>query len=198
VTTTSHHRRTSSAGLLPVIGAAVVGAALGAGTMALARPHSPNQQLTALPGPGSGAASDSMASSDTVPSSAGASTRARTGSAEPVRPIDPVAFSPPITDAAGMSMTVLRPEKVKGGVRLTVALVNTNDVPITIDTGAIGPRNPRFNNVVVPLTMTPARKRLAPGEGYTYQCVIRLPSTNVGQLSFVVGMASLTGQVAGD
>ena len=96
-----------------------------------------------------------------------------------------------------MSLTVLQPEKVKGGVRLTIALVNTHDVPITVDTGAVGPRNPRFNDAAVPLTMTPARKRLAPGEGYTYQCVVKLPTTNVGQLSFIVGMAGITGQTAG-
>lgn len=97
-----------------------------------------------------------------------------------------------------MSLTVLRPEKIKGGLRLTIALVNTNDIPITIDTGAVGPRDVRFNNVAVPITMTPARKRLAPGEGYTYQCVFKLPTTNTGQLSFVIGMARITGQTAGD
>lgn len=97
-----------------------------------------------------------------------------------------------------MSLTVLRPEKVKGGVRVTIALVNTNDIPITVDTGALGPHDPRFNDTAVPMTMTPTLKRLAPGEGYTYQCVFKLPTMDVGRLSFVVGSASITGQAAGD
>jgi hypothetical protein len=193
--------------LLPVIGAAVVGAALGAGTVAIASPNAPTQQVTTPPAAVTDAAAASMAPSDTVPSTTGLSntappntgrsTKAVPGPAETVRPMDPVAFSLPITDAAGMSLTVLRPEKVKGGVRLTIALVNTNDVPITVDTGAVGPRNPRFNNVAVPMTMTPARKRLAPGEGYTYQCVFKLPTTDAGQLSFIVGMTSITGEATG-
>jgi hypothetical protein len=97
-----------------------------------------------------------------------------------------------------MSLTVLRPEKINGGVRLTVALVNTNNIPITVDTGAVGPRDARFNNVAVPVTMTPARKQLAPGEGYTYQAAVKLPTTKTGQLSFVIGMARVTGPAAGD
>jgi hypothetical protein len=48
------------------------------------------------------------------------------------------------------------------------------------------------------MTMTPGVKRLAPGEGYTYQCVFKLPTMDVGQLSFVVGTASITGPAAGD
>jgi hypothetical protein len=48
------------------------------------------------------------------------------------------------------------------------------------------------------MTMTPTVKRLAPGEGYTYQCVFKLPTMDVGQLSFVVGTASITGPAAGD
>ena len=198
--------------LLPVIGAAVVGAALGAGTVAVASPYAPTNQVTTPPAAVADAAAASMAPSDgvpsnmapantapsnTAPSNSGKSTKTVPAPAEAVRPMDPVAFSPPITDAAGMSLTVLRPEKVKGGVRLTIALVNTNDVPITVDTAAVGPRNPRFNNVAVPMIMTPARKRLAPGEGYTYQCVFKLPTTDAGQLSFIVGMASITGEAIG-
>jgi hypothetical protein len=188
--------------LLPVIGAAVVGTALGAGTVAIASSNAPTQQITTPPAAVADAAAASMAPSETVPSNTapantGKSTKTVPAPTEAVRPMDPVAFSPPITDAAGMSLTVLRPEKVKGGVRLTIALVNTNDVPITVDTGAVGPRNPRFNNVAVPMTMTPARKRLAPGEGYTYQCVFKLPTTDAGQLSFVVGMASIMGEAIG-
>jgi hypothetical protein len=115
-----------------------------------------------------------------------------------VRPVDPVAFAPPATDAAGMSVTVLRPEKVKGGVRITIALANSNDIPITVDTGALGPYDPRFNDATVPITMTPVRKKLVPGDGYTYQCVFKLPTMDVGRLSFVVGPVSVAGQAAGD
>ncbi|MBV8997295.1 MAG: hypothetical protein JO287_27185 [Pseudonocardiales bacterium] len=184
MTTTSRHHRPSPT-LLPVVGAALVGAALGAGAVAIASPTPPTQPAAAPP------------ASNTVPANT-ASNKALPPPADTVRPVDPIAFSPPITDAAGMSMTVLRPEKVKGGVRLTIALVNTNDVPITVDTGAVGPHDPRFNNVSVPMTMTPAVKRLVPGEGYTYQCVFKLPTMDVGHLSFVVGTASITGPAAGD
>lgn len=38
----------------------------------------------------------------------------------PVHCFEPVTFAEPAADAAGMSLTVLRPEKVKGGVRLTI------------------------------------------------------------------------------
>ncbi|MGH3765266.1 MAG: hypothetical protein ACRDTX_08975 [Pseudonocardiaceae bacterium] len=115
-----------------------------------------------------------------------------------MRVFDPIAFSAPIADAAGMSMTVLRPEKIKGGVRLTIALVNTNDVPITVDTGAVGPHDPRFNNAAVPMTMTPVRKKLVPGEAYTYQCTFKLPTMDVGRLAFIVGTTGVAGQAAGD
>jgi hypothetical protein len=118
--------------------------------------------------------------------------------AETVRPIDPVAFAPPATDAVGMAVTVLRPEKVKGGVRLTIALSNTSDIPIIIDTGALGPRDPRFNDATVPMTMIPVRKKLVPGEGYTYQCVLKLPTMDVGQLAFAVGPVNVAGPAAGD
>ncbi len=97
-----------------------------------------------------------------------------------------------------MSLTVLRPEKVKGGVRLTIALANTNNIPITVDTGALGPHDPRFNGATVPMTMDSVRKKLVPGEGYTYQCVFTLPTMDVGQLAFVIGPISVSGQAAGD
>jgi len=115
-----------------------------------------------------------------------------------VSPVYPVTFAPPAVDAAGMSVAVLRPEKVKGGVRITVSLVNTSGVPITVDTGALGPHDPRFNDAPVPMTMTPARKKLVPGEGYTYQAVLKLPTMDVGQLSFAVGPVNVAGQAAGD
>lgn len=186
MTTISRHRRRPPAGWLPVIGAALVGAAVGAGALAIASPRSSTQQANGPSETAAAAAASTVAANGTVPSPAEA------------RASDPIAFSLPITDAAGMSLTVLRPEKIKGAVRLTIAVVNTNDMPITVDTGAVGPRDARFNNVAVPVTMIPARKRLVPGEGYTYQAVVKLPTTNTGQLSFVVGMARVTGPAAGD
>lgn len=115
-----------------------------------------------------------------------------------MRPVDPVAFAAPATDATGMAVTVLRPEKVKGGVRITIALANTSNVPVTVDTGALGPHDPRFNDATVPMTMTPARKKLVPGEGYTYQCVFKLPTMDIGRLTFAVGPVNVVGQAAGD
>jgi hypothetical protein len=97
-----------------------------------------------------------------------------------------------------MAVTVLRPEKVKGGVRLTIALTNTSDIPIIVDTGGLGPHDPRFNNATVPMTMIPVRKKLVPAEGYTYQCVFKLPTMDVGHLTFTVGSVSVAGQAAGD
>ncbi|MGH3771018.1 MAG: hypothetical protein ACRDRW_06430 [Pseudonocardiaceae bacterium] len=183
MTTTARHRRPTPAGWLPVIVSAILGAALGAGAVALASPSpSPSaQQVTTQQAP------SNTASSNTAPRPA-----------EIVRLADPAAFAAPATDAAGMAVTVLRPEKVKGGVRLTIALANTSDIPITVDTGALGPHDPRFNDAIVPISMTPVRKKLVPGEGYTYQCVIKLPTMNAGRLAFVVGPVSVAGQAAGD
>lgn len=112
--------------------------------------------------------------------------------------VEPVAFAATATDATGMSLTVLRPEKVKGGVRLTIALANTTDAPIVVNTGKLGPHDPTFNSAAVPMTMTPATKKLVPGEGYTYQCVVKLPTMDVGHLAFGVGPVTVSGQAAGD
>lgn len=95
-------------------------------------------------------------------------------------------------------MTVLTPEKVKGGVRLTVALANTTNAAIIVDTGELGPHDPSFNGAPVPMTMTSTTKKLAPGEGYTYQCVIKLPTMDAGQLAVAVGPVTVTGRTAGD
>jgi hypothetical protein len=97
-----------------------------------------------------------------------------------------------------MVLTVLRPEKVKGGVRFTIALANNTDAPIVVNTGKLGPHDPSFNGAPVPVIMTPATKKLMPGEGYTYQCVIKLPTMNVGRLAFGVGPVTVAGQAAGD
>jgi hypothetical protein len=109
--TTSRHRRPSPVGLLPMIGAALLGSAIGAGAVVLASPSSPTQQVSTSPGPSPNTA-PSNTSARAVPLSEG------------VRPTDPIAFS--------------------------------------------------------------------------YQCVFKLPTMDVGRLSFVVGSASITGQAAGD
>src|SRR5262249_19557879 len=154
----------------------LLGVVLGAGaTTAVLIPTSSDQQLN-------------------QPRAAASSTAPLPRPPEVVRAIDPVAFAPPVSDPVGMSLTVLRPEKVKGGVRFTIALANTSDLPINVDTGAVGPREPQFNNVAVPMSMTPVRKRLVPGEGYTYQCVLKLPTMDVGQVLFSIGQVAVAGQ----
>ncbi|MGH3511889.1 MAG: hypothetical protein ACRDRB_06380 [Pseudonocardiaceae bacterium] len=160
-----------------------VGAALGVGGVTLASATSSVHQPTPHP-----RASAHVASSHT-PSPRPSEVAAL---------VDPVAFAAPATDAVGMSVTVLRPEKVQGGMRFTIALANTSGIPITVDTGALGPQDPRFNDTTVPMTMTSVRKKLVPGEGYTYQCVFKLPTMDVGQLAFVVGPVSVSGPAAGD
>ncbi len=188
-TNAPRHRGPSRGRWLPVIVAGLLGVALGAGGMAAATSASgsPAPPATAQPG---------ASSSAPAPFSTPSSTAARP--AETVRPVGPVTFVETATDAVGTSLTVLRPEKVKGGVRLTIALANTTEAPIVVNTGELGPRDPSFNGAPVPVTMTSARKRLMPGEGYTYQCVIKLPTMDVGQLTFRLGPVTVAGQAAGD
>src|SRR5262249_2324254 len=146
--TTARHRGPSPGRWFPVIGAALLGLTLGGGaTTAVLMPTSSARHLP-------------------QPTAAGSPAAPPPPSPASVRVPDPVAFAPPFTDAIGMSLTVLRPEKIKGGVRFTIALANTSDMPITVDTGAMGPQDVRFNDVAVPVAMTPVRKRLMPGEGY--------------------------------
>lgn len=83
-------------------------------------------------------------------------------------------------------------------MRLTVVLANTTDAPIVVDTGELGPHDTRFNGATVPMTMTSATKKIVPGEGYTYQCVIKLPTMDVGQLELTVGPVTVAGRAAGD
>ncbi|MGH3754079.1 MAG: hypothetical protein ACRDRP_15560 [Pseudonocardiaceae bacterium] len=162
---------------------ALLGAALGVGATAAVTSGSPAPSAPAPP---------ATSSSAPAPSRTPADSAART--AETV----PITFAAPATDASGVSLTVLRPEKVKGGVRLTVALANTTNAPIAVDTGKLGPHDQSFNGTAVPLAMTPVKKKLMPGEGYTYQCVITLPTMDVGQLAFKVGTVTVAGQAAGD
>ncbi len=133
---------------------------MGAGGLAIARPSPPTQQASPQQAPTSNTATPNAATPNTATSE---STPPRPAGTE--RAVDLVAFAAPVTDAAGITMTVLRPEKIKGGVRFTIALVNTNDIPITVDTGALGPHDPQFNGATVPMSMTPVRKKLVPGEG---------------------------------
>jgi hypothetical protein len=177
VATTARHRGSPSGRWFPVVGSALLGAALGAGaTTAVLVPTSSAQR----------------------PPTTASSTAPLPRSPEVVRAPDPVAFAPPFTDAAGMSLTVLRPEKIKGGVRFTIAVANTSDAPIVVDTGALGPHEPTFNDVAVPMTMTPVRTRLAPGEGYTYQCILKLPTMDLGRVAFSISQTAISGQAAGD
>lgn len=182
MTTTARHRRPSPVGWLAVIGSALLGVALGAGTVTVASPGSPAQQVTTQ-----------QPTTSTSPYSTPSQRPAET-----VRPIDSVAFAPPATDAVGMAVTVLRPEKVKGGVRLTIALNQHQRHSDHRRHRRSGPHDPRFNDATVPMTMIPVRKKLVPGEGYTYQCVFKLPTMDVGHLTFAVGPVSVAGQAAGD
>lgn len=170
---------------------------------ALVSDTSPTQQITprqAAP-PGTAPANPALANGEPGPSNPGPSNTASSATAPPaetVRPFERIAFAAPITDPAGLSMMVLPPEKVKGGVRFTISLVNTSHGPITINTGSLGPHEPRFNDSSVPMSMSSVRKKLVPGEGYTYQCVFKLPTMDVGQVEFSVGSMNVAGQAAGD
>lgn len=201
MSTTSRHRRPSSVRrFLPVIGAALVGTAVGVGGTTLVNHTSPTQQATPQREAPAGAAPSTAdpATTDPAPSNTASSVAAPPPAAETSRSFDKVAFAAPVTDAAGLSMMVLPPEKVKGGVRFTISLVNTSQGPITVNTGALGPHEPRFNDTSVPMSMTKINKKLVPGEGYTYQCVFKLPTMDVGQVEFSVGSMNVAGQAAGD
>lgn len=188
VDVTGRHRRQPPARWTLVIASALFGVALGASGAVIvdSDPHRPAPQAATTVAPSSVPAPPSETASSVEPPP---------GSR---RAVGPVAFAEPAIGPAGLSLTVLPPEKVKGGVRLTIALVNTTGAPIAVDTGELGPHEPRFDGAVVPMTMTPAKKKLVPGEGYTYQCVIELPTMNLGQLALVLGAVTVTGPAAGD
>ncbi|MGH3915886.1 MAG: hypothetical protein ACRDTC_21130 [Pseudonocardiaceae bacterium] len=174
--TTGRHRAPSSVVWLPVIVSALLGVLLGSWVTAAAggSEAKPITYETTAPSPVPGPASTTA------------------------NPVTSIGFAEPAVGPAGLSVTVLPPEKVKGGVRFTIALVNGTAAPITVNTGELGPNAPRFDGATVPMTMTPANKKLMPGEGYTYQCMLRLPTTDVGQLSFTLGTLTVTGRTAGD
>jgi hypothetical protein len=182
VSTSSRHRRPPTVRFLPIIGAALLGVGVGVGGVTLISHTSPTQQAS----PQQVAPTPAGPAPSTVPP------------ADTERPFEKIAFAAPVTDAAGISMMVLPPEKIKGGVRFTISLVNTSGIPITVDTGSLGPRAPRFNDAAVPMSMSSVRKTLVPGEGYTYQCVLKLPTVKMGQVEFSVGSMNVAGQAPGD
>lgn len=181
--TAGRHRRPSPGRWKSLIVAAMVGAALGAGAVASA---------VAVATSGSGPPAP-LATPQQVTTS-----RAPPPPTEIVRAAGPVTFAQAAVGPKGMSITVLTPEKVKGGVRLTVALANPTKAAIIVDTGELGPHDPSFNGAPVSMTMIATTKRLAPGEGYTYQCVLKLPTMDTGQLAVAVGPVTVTGRAAGD
>lgn len=174
--TTGRHRAPSSVVWLPVVVSALLGVLLGA-------------WITAATG---GSEAEPITYETTAPSPLPGSASTTT------KPVTSIGFAEPAIGPAGLSVTVLSPEKVKGGVRLTIALVNGTAAPITVNTGELGPNAPRFDGATVPMTMNPANKKLMPGEGYTYQCMLRLPTMDVGQLSFTLGALTFTDRAAGD
>ncbi|MGH3938432.1 MAG: hypothetical protein ACRDTG_07310 [Pseudonocardiaceae bacterium] len=174
--TTGRHRASSSVVWIPILISALLGVTLGSCFMALAD--------------GSGTASTTHQTAELSPGAAPPSMIAN--------PLSSIGFGEPTTGPADLSLTVLPPEKIKGGVRLTIALVNNTEVPVTMNTGDLGPHEPRFDGATVPMTMTPATKKLVPGEGYTYQCVLNLPTMDVGELAFTLGAVTITDRAAGD
>jgi len=176
VATTGRHRASSSVVWLPIMVSALLGVLLGSWVTALAD------------GPGTEPITNQAAEPSPTP----------TPPSTIANPIRSIGFAEPTTGPADLSLTVLPPEKVKGGVRLTIALVNNTGAPVTFDTAELGPHEPRFDGATVPMTMTPATKKLMPGEGYTYQCVVNLPTMDVGELAFILGAVTITGQAAGD
>lgn len=177
--TAGRHRSSSSVLWLPVIVAALIGATLGSGVTA-------------------------VAVSDPASPAPPAITQAAAPSSDPAplptleRPVGSIGFAEPATGADGLSMTVLPPEKIKGGIRLTIALANDTNAPITVNTGELGPHDVRFDGAAVPMNTSLIKKKLMPDEGYTYQCVIKLPTMDFGQLEFTLGPAHVIGQAAGD
>lgn len=156
-------------------GVAAVTSASGSSTLPATAPPAASPSAVALPPP-SPAPSDAVRPAETLPST------------------EPVSFGVPATDSTGMSLTVLRPERINHGVRLTIALANTTDAPIVVDTGELGPHDQTFDGAAVPMTMTSTKKKVMPGEGYTYQAVITLPTTNIGQLELRLGTVTVAGQ----
>ncbi|MDQ4102381.1 MAG: hypothetical protein M3186_01200 [Actinomycetota bacterium] len=183
MSTSGRHRGPSRYRWLPVIAAAVLGVALGAGVMAATT--SGSDSPTPLVAPQQATASSSPAPPSTPPQPA-----------EAVRQVEPVGFATPATDASGLSLTVPWPEGINHGVRVTVAVTNPTEAPIMVDTAKLGPLNPTFDGTPVRVSMTPTRTKLMPGDGYVYEAVITLPTTAVGQLKLKLGEVTVAGQTS--
>lgn len=188
MSTSARHRGPSRYRWLPVIMAVVLGVALGAGVTvaAISASDSPAPPVTPeQAAPSSPAPSTSPAPSNSPPP------------AEAVRSVvEPVAFATPVTDASGLSLTVPWPEGITHGVRVTIAVTNPTNAPIMVDTAKLGPLSPSFDGTPVRVSMTPARTKLMPGDGYVYKAVITLPTTDVGQLALKLGQVTIAGQTS--
>ena len=179
---TGRHRTSSSVLWIPVIISALIGVTLGSAVTTVAVSDDPDPP----PAPPPTVIQAAAPSSDPAPPP------------KLERSIRSIGFAEPIIGPNGLSMTVLTPEKVKGGIRVTIALTNDTSSPITVNTGELGPHDVRFDGTTVPMTTPLTKKKLMPGEGYTYQCVLKLPTMDVGQLEFTLGTVTVTGQAAGD
>lgn len=76
----------------------------------------------------------------------------------------------------GLAFTVLMPERMPGGVRLTIALANPTAMPMDVDTAQMGKPALQFNGYARAPYTVPVNKHLAPGEGYTFPCTAPLPA----------------------
>jgi hypothetical protein len=120
-----------------------------------------------------------------------------TTTATPAPPVAPVGFAQPTVSVEGLEvMSVLT--KIKGGVDVTLMVQNRGNTPITVDNARLGPHDVTFRGQPVPVEMTPARKKLSPGEALVYPCRVRLPDMDVGELAFTVGGVPVSGPAAGD
>lgn len=169
--------------------AAVLGVALGAGVTVAATSASDSPAPPVTP--------EQAAPSSPAPSTSPAPSNSPPEPAEAVRSVvEPVAFATPVTDASGLSLTVPWPEGITHGVRVTIAVTNPTNAPIMVDTAKLGPLSPSFDGTPVRVSMTPARTKLMPGDGYVYEAVITLPTTDVGQLALKLGQVTIAGQTS--
>ncbi|MGH3570214.1 MAG: hypothetical protein ACRDUW_00005 [Pseudonocardiaceae bacterium] len=176
--TTARHRRRSPAWWITVVVAAALGAAIGGGGVLLA---------TSAASPPAAPVTARKVAPPIAPAVHPADTTSN---------VEPVAFAQPTPGPLGMTMELLTPERIPGGLRLTIAVSNPTTAPIMLDTGMMGPPELRFNGAPVYLYTVPMRKTLAPGEGYSWQCTLKLPTSDAGQLTFSLGSVTVAGRVA--
>lgn len=176
--TTARHRRQSPVWWTTVVLSVALGAALGAGGVLLAT------SAASRPAP-------PVTARKVAPPRAPVARPADTTSN-----VEPVAFAQPTPGPMGMTMELLTPERIPGGLRLTIAVSNPTTAPIMLDTGMMGPPELRFDGAPVYLYTVPMRKTLAPGEGFSWQCTLKLPTSEAGQLTFSLGSVTIAGRVA--